>query len=64
MQLREKQKVKRIYGVLEKQFRNYKRAARQKGETGTKSITFLETRLDNLVSDLVLHQQSRSKTTC
>ena len=50
MQLREKQKVKRIYGVLEKQFRNYyKRAARQKGETGTNLLLFLEARLDNLV---------------
>ncbi len=50
MQLREKQKVKRIYGVLEKQFRNYyKRAARQKGETGTNLLLFLESRLDNVV---------------
>ena len=50
MQLREKQKVKRMYGVLEKQFRNYyKRAARQKGETGTNLLLFLESRLDNVV---------------
>ena len=50
IQLREKQKVKRIYGVLEKQFRNYyKRAARQKGETGTNLLLFLESRLDNVV---------------
>ena len=49
-QLREKQKVKRIYGVLERQFRNYyKLAARQKGETGTNLLIFLESRLDNLV---------------
>ena len=50
VQLREKQKVKRIYGVLERQFRNYyKLAARQKGETGTNLLVFLESRLDNLV---------------
>ena len=50
MQLREKQKVKRMYGVLEKQFRNYyKRAARQKGETGTNLLLFLEKRLDNVL---------------
>ena len=50
IQLREKQKVKRIYGVLERQFRNYyKLAARQKGETGTNLLIFLESRLDNLV---------------
>ena len=49
VQLREKQKVKRIYGVLERQFRNYyKLAARQKGETGTNLLVFLESRLDNL----------------
>ena len=48
--MREKQKVKRIYGVLERQFRNYyKLAARQKGETGTNLLVFLESRLDNLV---------------
>ena len=50
IQLREKQKVKRIYGVLERQFWNYyKLAARQKGETGTNLLIFLESRLDNLV---------------
>ena len=49
-QLREKQKVKRMYGVLEKQFRNYyKQAARKKGETGTNLLVSLESRLDNLV---------------
>ena len=42
VQLREKQKVKRIYGVLERQFRNYyKLAARQKGETGTNLLLSL-----------------------
>jgi small subunit ribosomal protein S4 len=50
IQLREKQKVRRIYGVLEKQFRNYyKRADRQKGATGENLLTLLESRLDNVV---------------
>ncbi len=49
-QLREKQKVKRIYGVLEKQFRNYfSKAARRKGITGELLLQFLERRLDNIV---------------
>ena len=50
VQLREKQKVRRIYGVLEKQFRNYyKDAARLKGNTGENLLTLLEQRLDNVV---------------
>ncbi len=50
LQLREKQKVRRIYGVLEKQFRNYyKEAARVKGNTGENLLQLLETRLDNVV---------------
>lgn len=50
LQLREKQKVKRIYGVLEKQFRRYyDRAEKQKGITGTNLLVFLECRLDNVV---------------
>ncbi len=50
LQLREKQKVRRIYGVLEKQFRNYfKKAARKKGVTGEILLQLLESRLDNLV---------------
>jgi small subunit ribosomal protein S4 len=50
IQLREKQKVKRIYGVLEKQFRSYYyRADRQKGITGTNLLVLLESRLDNVV---------------
>ena len=50
VQLREKQKVRRIYGVLEKQFRNYyKDAARVKGNTGENLLQLLETRLDNVV---------------
>ena len=49
-QLREKQKVKRIYGLLERQFRNYyKKAATKKGNTGENLLQFLETRLDNVV---------------
>ena len=49
-QLREKQKVKRLYGVLEKQFRNtFKEADRQKGITGEILIFLLERRLDNTV---------------
>jgi len=50
VQLREKQKVRRIYGVLEKQFRNYyKEAARLKGATGENLLQLLERRLDNVV---------------
>ena len=50
VQLREKQKVKRIYGVLEKQFRkSYERAEKQKGITGTNLLLLLESRLDNMV---------------
>lgn len=50
VQLREKQKVRRIYGVLEKQFRNYyAKAARGKGATGENLLQLLERRLDNVV---------------
>ncbi|HEC83129.1 MAG TPA: 30S ribosomal protein S4, partial [Firmicutes bacterium] len=50
MQLREKQKVKRIYGVLERQFRRYfEMASRQKGVTGENLLRLLELRLDNVV---------------
>lgn len=50
LQLREKQKMRRIYGVLEKQFRNYfKKAAKTKGITGEILLQMLECRLDNLV---------------
>ena len=50
LQLREKQKVRRMYGVLEKQFRNYyKEAARLKGATGENLLKLLECRLDNVV---------------
>ena len=50
LQLREKQKAKFIYGVLEKPFRNYyKKADRMKGQTGENLMVMLETRLDNVV---------------
>jgi small subunit ribosomal protein S4 len=50
LQLREKQKVRRIYGILERQFRNYyKLAAKQKGATGENLLRLLESRLDNVV---------------
>jgi len=50
LQLREKQKVKRMYGVLERQFRRYfAEAERRKGSTGVNLLTLLESRLDNVV---------------
>ncbi len=50
LQLREKQKAKFIYGVLEKPFRNYyKKAAKMKGTTGENLMVLLETRLDNVI---------------
>ena len=50
LQLREKQKVRRIYGVLEKQFSNYyKKADKMKGATGRNLLQLLESRLDNVV---------------
>src|SRR3990167_4713522 len=50
VQMREKQKIKRSYGVLEKQFKlYYAKAARQKGSTGENLMTLLERRLDNVV---------------
>jgi small subunit ribosomal protein S4 len=50
VQLREKQKVRRMYGILEKQFRSYyKEAARRKGNTGENLLQLLECRLDNVV---------------
>jgi small subunit ribosomal protein S4 len=49
-QLREKQKMRRIYGIMEKQFRNYyKKAAQIKGATGENLLQLLEQRLDNVV---------------
>ena len=50
LQLREKQKVKRIYGLLERQFRNYyKKASTKKGNTGETLLQMLEQRLDNVI---------------
>lgn len=50
LQLREKQKVKRIYGVLERQFRNYyEKATKAKGVTGVTLLMYLERRLDNAI---------------
>ena len=50
VQLREKQKLKRLYGLLEKQFRGYfEKADRQKGITGTNLLIFLERRMDNMI---------------
>ena len=50
IQLREKQKLRRIYGILERQFRNYyKKAAKERGSTGENLLRLLESRLDNVV---------------
>lgn len=50
LQLRAKQRIRRIYGVLEKQFRNYYKAADlKKGATGQNLLNFLESRLDNVI---------------
>src|SRR3954464_3246595 len=55
LQLREKQKVKRMYGILEKQFRRYfEEAARRKGNSGANLLFLLECRLDNVASRMVL----------
>lgn len=63
LQLREKQKMRRVYGILEKQFRAYyKEAARKKGITGEQLISLLERRLDNVVYRLGLannHDEAR-----
>ena len=62
-QLKEKQKVKYTYGLLERQFRNlYEKASRMKGQKGENLILLLESRLDNLVSECLvvrryLHQR-------
>lgn len=53
LQLREKQKVKRIYGLYERQFRNYfEKAAKRKGVTGEVLLQYLERRLDNVIYQL------------
>lgn len=60
LQMTEKQKVKFIYGVLEKQFRSYyEKAARMKGNTGDELMSILETRLDNVVFRLGLANTRR-----
>ena len=60
MQLREKQKAKFIYGVLEKQFRNYfKEASRKEGQSGENLLRSLETRLDNVVFRIGLARTRR-----
>ena len=59
-QLREKQKVKRMYGLLERQFRNYYlKAAKSKGNTGENLLNLLETRLDNVVYRMGLSNSRR-----
>jgi len=63
IQLREKQKLKRFYGILERQFRHYfERADREKGNTGANLLISLERRLDNVVHHLGMgasRQQAR-----
>lgn len=60
IQLREKQKAKRLYSVDEKQFRNYfEKAINKKGDTGETLVTMLETRLDNVVFKLGLAKSRR-----
>ena len=60
LQLREKQKAKFIYGVLEKPFRNYyKKAEKQKGMTGENLMVMLETRLDNVIFRLAFARTRR-----
>ncbi len=60
VQLREKQKAKRIYGLLERQFRNYfEKADRMKGKTGDNLLILLERRLDNVVYKLGFTQTRR-----
>ena len=67
VQLKEKQKAKHIYGVLERQFRNlFEKAARKKGVTGENLLRFLEARLDNTVFRLGLgatRRQARQMVT-
>src|SRR6185295_12440781 len=63
VQLREKQKARRVYGVLERQFRNYfEKAARAKGVTGEALLQMLERRLDNVVYRLGLaHNRAQAR---
>ena len=65
LQLREKQKAKFIYGVLEKPFRNYyKKAQRQPGQTGENLMIMLETRLDNVVFRMGFGKKSSDRRLC
>ena len=62
LQLREKQKAKRFYGVPETQFRNlFEKAAKKQGKTGENLMIFLETRLDNVVFRLDLQLQEKKR---
>lgn len=62
LQLREKQKAKFIYGVLEKPFRNYyEKADRMKGMTGENLMTLLESRLDSIISEWALQEQEEKQ---
>jgi small subunit ribosomal protein S4 len=64
IQLREKQKAKRLYGVAERQFRNYfRKAARKKGDTTKELMRLLETRLDNVIFRLGFARSRREART-
>ena len=66
LQLREKQKVKRIYGIFEKQFRNYyEKASTMKGVTGVTLLMMLERRLDNVVYRMgVVNSRRQARQAC
>lgn len=66
LQLREKQKVKRIYGVFEKQFRNYyEKASTMKGVTGVTLLMMLERRLDNVIYRMgVVNSRRQARQAC
>ena len=62
LQLREKQKARRYYGLLERQFRNYyEKAAKRSGITGEELLRMLETRLDNVVYRLGFAARGRRR---
>ncbi|GAC1680436.1 MAG: 30S ribosomal protein S4 [Steroidobacteraceae bacterium] len=63
LQLREKQKLKQMYGLLERQFRNYyHKATKAKGATGLNLLRFLEQRLDNVGAVVSVREKSRNQT--
>ena len=63
LQLREKQKVRRMYGVLEKQFRlYYKKASSKKGSTGENLLSLLECRLDNVVYEISVREKAKKQS--